>query len=92
MIRRFTKATGLTPLAYCRAVRIGRARELLDSSALAPKEIAERLGYVDVSSFTRAFRQIHGMPPAAYRRKFGGAVAARQALRPADPRHEDRAT
>jgi transcriptional regulator GlxA family with amidase domain len=68
-MRRFGRATGSTPQAYCQAVRLGRARELLEASALAPKEIAERLGYVDVSSFARAFRRVHGVPPAAYRQQ-----------------------
>ena len=77
-MRRFARATGLTPQAYCQAVRLARARELLEASALAPKEIAERLGYVDVSSFARAFRRQHGVPPAAYRQKArqtGGLLA-----------------
>ncbi len=77
-MRRFARATGSTPQAYCLAVRLARARELLEASALAPKEIAERLGYVDVSSFARAFRRQHGVPPAAYRQKArqtGGLLA-----------------
>jgi transcriptional regulator GlxA family with amidase domain len=74
-IRRFAGATGLAPIAYCRAVRIARARELLEGGNLALKEIAENLGYDDVGSFARAFRRVHGQPPGAYRKLYGGAVA-----------------
>ncbi|WP_253913206.1 GlxA family transcriptional regulator [Pseudoruegeria sp. HB172150] len=74
-LRRFAAATGMTPGEYCRAVRIARARELLEGGNLPLKQIAEVLGYVDVSSFTRAFRRAHGLPPGAYRRRHGGAVA-----------------
>ena len=30
LLRRFASATGMTPIEYCRAVRIARARELLE--------------------------------------------------------------
>ncbi len=76
LLRRFTKATGLTPIAYCRAVRMARARELLDAGDATQSEIAERLGYIDVNSFSRAFRKVQGVSPGAYRRQFGGAFAA----------------
>lgn len=73
-IRRFTTATGSTPAAYCRAVRMARARELLEAGNLPQKEIAARLGYVDVSSFARAFRRVEGVAPGSYRKHFGGAI------------------
>jgi transcriptional regulator GlxA family with amidase domain len=69
LLRRFTEATGLSPIAYCRAVRIARACDLLDAGKLSQKEIAERLGYVDVSSFARAFRRTQGIAPGAFRRR-----------------------
>ena len=74
-LRRFTSATGVAPIEYCRAVRIARAREWLEASNMPLKKIAETLGYGDVSSFARAFRRAHGVPPAAYRRLHGGAIA-----------------
>ena len=74
-LRQFLSATGLTPIEYCRAVRIARAREILVAGNMPIKKIAETLGYVDVSSFARAFRRVHGVPPGAYRRQHGGAIA-----------------
>ena len=68
-IRRFTRATGRTPMEYCRAVRTARARELLEAGHLSTKEIAAALGYADAGAFARAFRRLNGMPPGAYRKQ-----------------------
>jgi transcriptional regulator GlxA family with amidase domain len=72
LLRRFASATGMTPIEYCRRVRIARAREVLEGGETSQKEIAESLGYKDVASFTRAFRKAVGEAPGAYRKKFGG--------------------
>lgn len=78
-LRRFKSATGMTPIEYCHAVRIARARELLEAGNMPLKKIAETLGYVDVSSFARAFRRTYGVPPAAHRRLHGGATTGEAA-------------
>src|SRR5580693_6281443 len=71
LLRRFANATGMTPIEYCRAVRIARARELLECGNTPQKEIAESLGYEDVASFARVFRKVTGSAPGAYRKQFG---------------------
>ena len=70
-LRRFANATGMTPIKYCRAVRIARARELLECGNTPQKEIAESLGYEDVASFARVFRKVTGSAPGDYRKRFG---------------------
>jgi transcriptional regulator GlxA family with amidase domain len=70
-LRRFTNATGMTPIEYCRAVRIARARELLECGNTPQKEIAQSLGYKDVASFARVFRKVTGLAPGAHRKRFG---------------------
>ena len=70
-LRRFANATGMTPIEYCRAVRIARARELLECGNTPQKEIAQSLGYKDVASFARVFRKITGLAPGAHRKRFG---------------------
>ena len=70
-LRRFANATGMTPIEYCRAVRIARARELLQCGNTPQKEIAQSLGYEDVASFARVFRKGTGLAPGAYRKQFG---------------------
>jgi transcriptional regulator GlxA family with amidase domain len=70
LLRRFATATGMTPIEYCRAVRIARARELLEGGDTSQKQIAQSLGYKDVASFARVFRKAVGSAPGAYRKRF----------------------
>jgi transcriptional regulator GlxA family with amidase domain len=79
LLRRFASATGMTPIEYCRSVRIARARELLEGGELSQKEIAQSLGYRDVASFARAFCKAVSLAPGAYRERFG-----RKDISPAD--------
>jgi transcriptional regulator GlxA family with amidase domain len=79
LLRRFASATGVTPIEYCRAVRIARARELLEGGDTSQKQIAQSLGYKDVASFARVFRKAVGSAPGAYRKRFG-----RNGISPAD--------
>jgi transcriptional regulator GlxA family with amidase domain len=68
-LRRFASATGLTPMEYCRRVRITRARELLEFSNKTLKEIAWATGFDDAGAFGRAFRRMAGVSPRDYRRQ-----------------------
>jgi transcriptional regulator GlxA family with amidase domain len=61
----------MTPIEYCRRVRIARARELLISGDTPQKMIAQSLGHKDVASFARVFRKVTGLAPGAYRKRFG---------------------
>ena len=71
LVRRFTNTTGMSPIEYCRAVRIARARELLEGGDTSQKQIAQSLGYKDVTSFARVFHKVVGSAPGAYRKRFG---------------------
>ena len=66
--RRFVDVTGTSPHRYLLQCRAALARELLGGTDLPVKAIAKRLGYRDVYFFSRQFRQLVGVPPAAYRR------------------------
>jgi len=66
--RKFRQATGSALHAYALQCRTQAARNLLGDSDLPIKTIAERLGYRDVYFFSRQFRQLTGISPAAYRR------------------------
>ena len=79
-LRRFANATGMTPIEYCRAVRIARARELLEFGNTPQKEIAQSLGYRDVAAFARAFRKSAELAPGAYRKRFGLNAASADEL------------
>ena len=68
-IRAFKKAVGLPPHRYIMHRRIERARELLANRDLSIGEIAERTGFSGTAQLTRAFRNIAGTTPTAFRRE-----------------------
>ncbi len=65
---------GTTFRALLDAVRYDAARALLRSSAASLEDIANRLGYADVTAFSRAFRRWSGASPAIWRRRQMAAV------------------
>ena len=70
-IRRFTKATGMSPLDYVHALRLEEAKQMLEMDDLMIEAIANEVGYEDASFFGRLFRRKVGLTPAQYRRRFG---------------------
>ena len=64
---RFTEALGISPLAALRQLRMRQAADLLDANIMPIEQIAETVGYVNRSSFSRAFRAIYGIDPSEYR-------------------------
>lgn len=63
----FKQQTGLSPSFYLRNTRIKRAKELLVNTGFSVMEIAVMVGYSSNSTFTRAFHNVTGMTPKAYR-------------------------
>jgi AraC-like DNA-binding protein len=62
---------GLTVAGWIRQRRLERCRRDLADPALASRPvaaIAATWGYTNAADFSRAFRAVHGMPPAEYRR------------------------
>ncbi len=72
--RRFAAATGMTPIEYCRSVRMARARELLEFSTRSLNEIAWAIGYADAAAFARVFRKVVGASPGDFRRATNAAA------------------
>jgi AraC family transcriptional activator FtrA len=70
-LRRFSAATGMPPKSWLLHERIARARELLERSAVGSEQLAADCGFASAESFRAAFRQIVGLPPSAYRERFG---------------------
>lgn len=65
--RRFKHATGKTPLQYLQALRIGVAKDLLQTSNLSVQEIAHQVGYTDISHLAELFRKYLNTTPTRYR-------------------------
>jgi transcriptional regulator GlxA family with amidase domain len=68
--RRFTSATGLTPIAYVQRVRIEHAKRRLERTDAPVEKISWQVGYDDPAFFRRLFRRTTGMAPGAYRKRF----------------------
>ena len=71
LVRRFSKATGMSPLDYVQALRLEEAKQLLENSDLPVEGIANKVGYEDTSFFGRLFRKKSGITPKQYRLRFG---------------------
>ena len=66
--RQFKRATGETPAAHVRRVRMEyAARRLRSRPGLAVVAVAAEVGYRDPSAFARAFRAVVGASPTAVR-------------------------
>jgi AraC-like DNA-binding protein len=68
--REFRRYIGLTPSAYRRWARIGRASALLLTTSASLSRIALQCGFNDQSHLTRTFSEALGIAPGAYRRIF----------------------
>lgn len=58
---------GLTPFELVRALRLGRAAQLLSESDESIGAVARRVGYRSLPTFSRAFKDAVGVSPATYR-------------------------
>ncbi len=77
LLRAFRASTGSSLREHLNLVFKRRAVQLLKNGNLPITEIAARLGYDRVSSFSTAFRNLAGVPPSAYKSAAGGAEHAR---------------
>jgi len=68
--RRFTQATGLTPLVYVQRLRIEDAKRRLERTEASIDEISWRVGYEDPAFFRRLFKRTTRLAPGDYRKRF----------------------
>lgn len=68
--RRFTRATGLTPIEYVQRLRVEDGKRRLERTEASIDEISWQVGYEDPAFFRRLFKRRTGMTPGAYRKRF----------------------
>ncbi len=68
--RRFTAATGLSPIAYVQRLRIEDAKRRLERTESPVDEIGWQVGYEEPAFFRRLFKRVTGLTPGSYRRRF----------------------
>ncbi|WP_175997817.1 AraC family transcriptional regulator [Burkholderia stabilis] len=66
-LKRRLQEEGTTFRALLAQARGAMAETLLGDAHLSLAEVAERLGFSDLSSFSQAFKRWYGVPPGAYR-------------------------
>ncbi len=65
--RRFTQAMGITFRRYLLQFRITKAQDLLARSNRSVTDISQMVGFSDLPRFDKAFRELVGTSPSAYR-------------------------
>jgi len=69
--RSFKRHIGLTPHQFLICRRMEKARLLLSKPDPAISLIAFRLGFNDISDFSKQFNKIYGVTPSLFRKAFG---------------------
>ena len=69
--RKFYKEMGLYLSDYINEVRLGHAKTMLATTNMSLEAISEKLNYSSRNYFSKVFREITGMTPAAFRSQLG---------------------
>ncbi|MCT9145696.1 helix-turn-helix domain-containing protein, partial [Streptomyces violarus] len=67
----FTRQLGQSPMRALREARLRHAARLLEGTDLPVERVAAASGFASPFHFNRVFRERYGMPPGAYRTKYG---------------------
>lgn len=65
LLHSFTKQKGISPYNYLQAIRISKAKKLLEEG-VSPIEVAFKTGFTDQSHFTNFFKKLIGLTPKQY--------------------------
>lgn len=63
----FKEQIGINCIEYINRNRIGKAKQLLKNTQLTVQEIGFRVGFNNIRTFMRTFKQYEGLPPGQYR-------------------------
>ncbi len=66
---RFKAECGVSPMKYLAKLRMDRAKLLLLEESMSVREVAASVGYSDIYSFSRSFRNNCGCSPLQYRKR-----------------------
>lgn len=70
----FKAITAMSPLQFQKRLRLQEARRLMLGEHLDATSTAYRVGYDDVSQFTREYKRMFGLPPARDMERLRGAA------------------
>ncbi len=63
----FKKTMGITPTSFITQVKMKKALEYLYGQNYSVKEVAALVGYVDVYTFSKAFKKMYGTSPSNFK-------------------------
>lgn len=66
----FDKQIGMSPIQFLTEIRLKQSKELLQTTSIPIKEIAELIGYQDAFYFCRVFKKQYHQTPTNFRKKF----------------------
>jgi len=69
LARRFQAATGTLPGSYFQQLRLCKAKEMLENTLKSLEEVIATVGYKDVASFRKRFREQFGALPSLHRKR-----------------------
>lgn len=67
--KQFKSVMAMTPAEYVRKFRVAKSMDLLKTTDMSVAEIAEVVGFSDISLYSRVFKQVIGVSPAAFRKE-----------------------
>ncbi len=71
-LSKFFKAKfGINFSTYLEKLRLNEAKSLLAATDLTVSEIANRVGYVNITTFYKAFKRKQGIPPSEWAQQHG---------------------
>lgn len=69
LLRRFKRATHLTPKQYIIQLKMEKAKQWMENENKSIESICHNLGYSDVSNFIKMFKKVTGITPSDYKLK-----------------------
>ena len=72
----FMEEEGIGINRYIKAIRMGKAQELLTETNLKVTDICERVGYTNLSYFCKSFSEFYGVTPDKFRTMSAGEKGA----------------
>lgn len=69
LCRIFKQSENMSPIAYINRLKMARAEELLENTAMSVLEVSSASGFREYEYFLRLFKRMHGVSPTAYRKK-----------------------
>lgn len=62
----FKEITAASPIQYIKKIRLDKARTYIFEDGLRVNEAAGKVGYENVSQFSREFKRYYGVPPKEF--------------------------